>query len=54
MVYQAHAAERGDYLVLRRAVFREARLPAALVKSLLDQAMHVCTDVMKGGVHGQA
>jgi hypothetical protein len=54
MVYQAHAAERGDYLVLRRAVFRDAQLPAALVKSLLDQAMHVCTDMMKGGVHGQA
>jgi hypothetical protein len=35
-------------------VFREARLPAALVKSLMDQAMHVCTDVMKGGVHGKA
>ncbi|MPW18078.1 hypothetical protein GCT13_14290 [Paraburkholderia sp. CNPSo 3157] len=54
MVYQAHGAERSEYLVLRRAVFRDARLPATLVRSLLDQAVQVCADVMKGGVHGQA
>jgi hypothetical protein len=51
IVYQAHGADRGEYLVLRRAVFRDARLPATLVRSLLDQATQVCADVMKGGVH---
>ncbi|SEJ38290.1 hypothetical protein [Paraburkholderia diazotrophica] len=54
MVYQAHGAGRSEYLVLRRAVFRDARLPATLVRSLLDQAVQVCADVMKGDVHGQA
>jgi hypothetical protein len=54
IVYQAQAADRGEYLVLRRAVFRDARLPVTLVGSLLDQAVGVCAAVMKGGVHGQA
>ncbi len=54
IVYQAQAAERSEYLVLRRAVFRDARLPAALVGSLLDQAVQVCAAVMKGDVHGHA
>jgi hypothetical protein len=54
IVYQAHGANRSEYLVLRRAVFRDARLPAALVGSLLDRAVQVCAAVMKGGVHGQA
>ncbi|MBP0588451.1 hypothetical protein J8I87_01710 [Paraburkholderia sp. LEh10] len=54
IVYQAQGAERGEYLVLRRAVFRNVQLPATLVGSLLDQAVQVCADVMKGNAHGQA
>ncbi|MEM5389452.1 hypothetical protein VSR68_38730 [Paraburkholderia phymatum] len=54
MVYQAQGADRSEYLVLRRAVFREARLSAALVESLLDQAVQLCADITRGGVHGQA
>jgi hypothetical protein len=54
IVYQAHGADRGEYLVLRRAMFRDPRLPAALVASLLDQAVQICAAVMKGGVYEQA
>lgn len=54
MVYQAQGADRGEYLVLRRAVFREAKLPAKLVESLLDQAVQLCADLVSGGVHAKA
>jgi hypothetical protein len=54
MVYQAQGADRAEYLVLRCAMFRQARVSSELVRTLLDQAVQVCSDVMKGGVHGQA
>jgi hypothetical protein len=54
IVYQAHSADRSEYLVLRSAAFREAHVPAALLKSILDQAVAVCADLVSGGTHAQA
>jgi hypothetical protein len=54
IVYQAHSADRAEYLVLRTAAFREAHVPAVLLKSLLDQAVGVCADLVRGGAHAQA
>ncbi|MEX3814474.1 hypothetical protein AB3X96_30085 [Paraburkholderia sp. BR13439] len=53
IVYQAQGADRSEYLVMRRAVFREARLSTTLVEALLDQAVQVCADVIRGGVYEQ-
>jgi hypothetical protein len=54
IVYQAHSADRSEYLVLRSAALREAHVPAVLLKSILDQAVAVCADLVRGGAHAQA
>lgn len=54
IVYQAHSGDRSEYLVLRAAAFRDAHVPAALLKSLLDQAVAVCVDLTRGSTHAPA
>lgn len=54
IVYQVQAADRSEYLVLRRATFRGAQVSAALLESLLERATTVCTDLMRGSDHANA
>ncbi len=53
IVYQASSGDRSEYLVMRSAAFRGARVPAALLRSLLDQAVAVCADLAAGGTHAR-
>ncbi|WP_168788587.1 hypothetical protein [Paraburkholderia aromaticivorans] len=53
IVYQAHSGDRSEYLVMRSAAFREAHVPAALLRSLLDQAVAMCVDLAAGGAHAR-
>ncbi|WP_043289032.1 hypothetical protein [Paraburkholderia oxyphila] len=54
VVYQVQAADRSEYLVLRRATFRGAQVSVALLESLLERATTVCADLMRGGDHANA
>jgi hypothetical protein len=47
IVYQASQGERAYYLVLRQPEFGEPRLPAALARELLEQAIAVYSSVAK-------
>ena len=51
IVYQVQAADRSEYLVLRRAAFHGAQVSAALLESLLERATTVCADLMRGSHH---
>ncbi|CAM2170354.1 conserved hypothetical protein [Paraburkholderia sacchari] len=48
IVYQVQAADRSEYLVLRRATFHGAHVSVALLESLLERATAVCADLMQG------
>jgi len=54
IVYQVQGADRSEYLVLRSAAFRGAHVSAALLESLLERAMAVCADLMRGSDHANA
>ncbi|MFX1675900.1 hypothetical protein PWR63_27205 [Paraburkholderia sp. A2WS-5] len=54
IVYQVQAADRSEYLVLRRATFHGAHVSVALLESLLERATAVCADLMQGGEHASA
>lgn len=54
IVYQVQAADRSEYLVLRRAAFQGAQVSDALLESLLERATNVCADLMRGGEHAHA
>ncbi|MCG5076134.1 hypothetical protein [Paraburkholderia tagetis] len=54
IVYQVQAADRSEYLVLRRATFQGAQVSIALLESLLERATTVCADLMRGGEHASA
>ena len=45
LVYQAAQARRGDYLVLRKARFADARLDPILVRGLLDRVIAIAADL---------
>ena len=54
IVYQVQAADRSEYLVLRRATFHGAQVSVALLESLLERATTVCADLMRGSDHANA
>lgn len=54
IVYQVQAADRSEYLVLRRATFRSAQVSVALLESLLERATAVCADLVRGNDHANA
>jgi hypothetical protein len=52
IVYQASQGERAYYLVLRQPEFRDPRLPAALARRLLEQAIAVYSSAAAMPGHG--
>jgi hypothetical protein len=45
IVYQAASACRGNYLMLRTAIFPRLGIGPALLRQLLDTGVHVCSDL---------